>query len=169
MDLFIHATDISPRAVQMVQENSLYDPERINAFQCDVTKDDCFHEHIKSESVDIASLIFVLSAVRPIEFGKVLKNVHRVLKRNGLLIFRDYSVNDMAMFRFKKGSKIDDRHYLRHDGTTSYFFEQGEMRNLAEEAGFSIDANEIVERRTINKKEEVDVQRLFLQGKYRKK
>ena len=169
INLFIHATDISPRAVQMVQDNPLYDPERINAFQCDITKDDCFCNNVEPESVDIASLIFVLSAVRPNEFGNVLSNVHKVLKKNGLLIFRDYSVNDMAMFRFKKGSKIDNRHYLRHDGTTSYFFEQEEMIKLVEEAGFAVEVNEVIERRTVNKKEDVDVQRLFLQGKYRKK
>ena len=169
IDLFVHATDISPRAVQMVQENPLYDPERINAFQSDVTKNDCFSSNVKPESVDIASLIFVLSAVRPNEFVNVLNNIHKVLKKDGLLIFRDYCVNDMAMFRFKKGSKIDNRHYLRHDGTTSYFFELEEMSKLAEEAGFAVEVNEVIERRTVNKKEDVDVQRLFLQGKYRKK
>ena len=93
----------------------------------------------------------------------------KVLKPNGLLIFRDYSVNDMAMFRFKKGSKLGSRHYLRQDGTSTYFFTEEEMKKLCQSVGFEVEVNEVIERRTINKKEDIDVIRLFLQGKYRKK
>ena len=32
-----------------------------------------------------------------------------------------------------------------------------------------MEVNDVIERRTINKKEDIDVTRLFLQGKYRKK
>ena len=166
---YVHAADISPRAVQMVKENELYDPNNMNAFQCDITYNECFENHVDAESVDIASLIFVLSAIRPVTFSQVLKNIHKILKKGGLLIFRDYSVNDMAMFRFKKGTKIDQRHYLRHDGTTTYFFTLEEMQMLVESSGFTVEVNETVSRRTVNKKEDVDVQRFFLQGKYRKK
>ena len=73
------------------------------------------------------------------------------------------------MFRFKKGSKLGTRHYLRQDGTTTYFFTQEEMKTLVENAGFRVEVNDVIERRTINKKEDIDVTRLFLQGKYRKK
>ena len=105
-----------------------------------------------------------------------------------MLIFRDYSVNDMgelfslhelflnvfpkiyiaAMFRFKKGSKLGSRHYLRQDGTSTYFFTLEEMKKLCQSVGFEVEVNEVIERRTINKKEDIDVIRLFLQGKYRK-
>ena len=101
-------------------------------------------------------------------FKTVLQNIHKVLKQNGLLIFRDYAINDMAMFRFKQGTKINDRHYLRQDGTTTYFFTLEEMKILVESVGFVVEKNELIERRTVNKKENVDVPRIFLQGKYRK-
>jgi len=167
INLFVHACDISPRAIQMVKDNPLYKESFVNAFQCDITQDCCF-ESIERESVDIASLIFVLSSIRPEHFSAVLRNIHKVLKPNGLLIFRDYSVNDMAMFRFKKGSKLGTRHYLRQDGTSTYFFTLEEMKKLCQSVGFEVEVNEVIERRTINKKEDIDVIRLFLQGKYRK-
>lgn len=73
-----------------------------------------------------------------------------------------------AMFRFKKGSKLGSRHYLRQDGTSTYFFTLEEMKKLCQSVGFEVEVNEVIERRTINKKEDIDVIRLFLQGKYRK-
>ena len=166
--LFIYACDLSPRAVEMVKTNPSYNTERIKAFECDISIEDCFKDNIPDESVDIVSLIFVLSAIRPSLFKKVIENLHRVLKPGGLLIFRDYAIDDMAMYRFKKGTKIDERHYLRQDGTTSYFFTIQELQEIVQEVGFTIQLNEYVERRTINKKEDLDVARIFLQGKYRK-
>ena len=91
-----------------------------------------------------------------------------MLKPGGILIFRDYAINDMAMFRFKQGTKIDESHYLRQDGTTTYFFSKEEMETIVEKAGFTVQLNEYVERRTVNKKEDLDVQRISIQGKYRK-
>ena len=166
--LFIYAADISPKAIELVQKNPKYDQEKICAFTCDISLPRCLDEKIEDNKVDIASMIFVLSAIRPILFKTVLQNIHKVLKQNGLLIFRDYAINDMAMFRFKQGTKINDRHYLRQDGTTTYFFTLEEMKILVESVGFVVEKNELIERRTVNKKENVDVPRIFLQGKYRK-
>ena len=89
-NLFVHACDISPRAIQMVKDNSLYKESLVNAFQCDITQDCCFGERIESESVDIASLIFVLSSIRPQHFSTVLKNIHKVCS-NLLVIYFDTS------------------------------------------------------------------------------
>ena len=152
----------------MVKKNPNYNTERIKAFECDISLDDCFKDNVKEESVDIVSLIFVLSAIRPSLFRKVIENLRGALKPGGLLIFRDYAINDMAMYRFKKGTKIDERHYLRQDGTTSYFFTCQEMEEIVQELGFAIQLNQYVQRRTINKKEDLDVARIFIQGKYRK-
>ena len=82
-----------------------------------------------------------------------------------LQLFRDYSVGDMAMVRFGPGSKISERFYKRQDGTRSYFFTKGEVASLAEGAGLSLYQNAAVARRTVNKKEGVDVARVFLQAK----
>ena len=163
----IYCIDLSPRAIEFVKQSPLYDEEKIIAFPCDVSIKDCFAND-SIEEIDIASMIFVMSAIRPALFKTVIENIFKVLKPNGLLIFRDYAENDMAMFRFKQGSKISDRHYVRQDGTTTYFFTLNEMKVLIEEAGFVMETNEYIDRRTVNKKENVDVPRIFVQGKYRK-
>jgi SAM-dependent methyltransferase len=54
---------------------------------------------VPAGTVDIVSLVFVLSAIDPSKFESALKNVATILKPGGLLIFRDYGLYDMAMFR----------------------------------------------------------------------
>ena len=74
----------------------------------------------------------------------------------------------MAMIRFKPGSKISDNFYTRQDGTRSYFFTEEEVRDLGTKAGLEPYSGEVVERRTVNVKEGVDVPRHFVQAKFRK-
>ena len=166
--LFVHACDLSPRAVEFVKQNPNYSEDKVHAFQCDITDNDCFKDHVQENSVDIASLIFVLSALNPSVIEKAIDNVSRTLTTGGLLIFRDYAVNDMAMFRFAPRTKISDRLYLRQDGTTSYFFTKEELSDMFSKCNLTVDEIEYVERRTVNKKEGVDVQRIFVQAKCRK-
>ena len=92
-----------------------------------------------------------------------------VLRPGGLLLFRDYGLYDMTMLRFKPGSKISEQFYTRQDGTRSYFFTETEVRQLGEAAGLELYSAETLERRTVNLKEGVDVPRLFVQSKFRKK
>ena len=105
----------------------------------------------------------------PEKFETAIANAAQLLKTpGGLLIFRDYAVNDMAMFRFGPNSKVGPRRYVRQDGTMSYFFEKEEIESLMRNCGLEKLSLECVERRTINIKEGVDVPRLFVQGKFRK-
>lgn len=113
-------------------------------------------------------MIFVLSAIHPDKFQQVANSMIKLLKPGGLLLFRDYGRFDMAQLRFKPGNKIDENFYMRQDGTRSYFFSLDETKSMFESEGFEIVQNNIIERRTINKKENINVQRWFLQGKYRK-
>lgn len=161
-NLFIFACDFSPRAVEFVKRNPNYNPERIQAFQCDISIPNCFEEH--HLKIDLISCVFVLSAIKPDNFLQVLKNFRSVLNDNGKVLFRDYALNDMAMIRFSPGTKIQERLYLRQDGTTSYFFTKEEFASLAEEANFKVDRIEYVHRRTVNKKEGIDAERIFLQA-----
>ena len=67
--------------------------------------------------MDVASLIFVLSAIHPDNHVETFLNVASVLKTGGVLIFRDYGLYDMAQIRFGKGNKLADNFYVRQDGT----------------------------------------------------
>ncbi|KAG5874741.1 hypothetical protein JTB14_011982 [Gonioctena quinquepunctata] len=158
------ACDFSPRAVEMVKNNPKYDPSCIKVFQCDITSETIFNE-VERASVDIATLIFVLSAIHPDKFLNTLKNIHELLKPGGLLLFRDYGLYDMAQLRFKPGHKIAENFYMRQDGTRSYYFSTECITTLLKDTGFDVIVNTYVHRRTVNKKENIDVPRIFIQCK----
>ncbi|XP_046975932.1 tRNA N(3)-methylcytidine methyltransferase METTL6 [Vanessa cardui] len=166
-NFYFYACDFSPRAVEFVKSNKLYDENRMKAFCADLTTDDLF-ENVQEESVDLASLIFVLSAIHPSMWSQVAKVAFKVLKPGGVVLFRDYGRYDMAQLRFKPGHKISENFYMRQDGTRSYYFTEDELAKLFTEAGFEIIMNTYVQRRTVNFKEGIDVPRIFVQGKYKK-
>uniref|UniRef100_A0A672MTX9 Methyltransferase like 6 n=1 Tax=Sinocyclocheilus grahami TaxID=75366 RepID=A0A672MTX9_SINGR len=82
LSIFIYACDFSPRAVEFVKQNALYCTERCLAFQCDLTKDD-LQATIQVETVDVATLIFVLSAIHPDKMQKALEQIYKVLNPLG--------------------------------------------------------------------------------------
>jgi len=165
---FYMACDFSPRAVEFVKKNPNYNEKKCKAFQCDITKDDLL-ENVEEQSVDIVSLFFVMSAIIPKQMDEVIKNVSKVVKPGGLIIFRDYGLYDHAMIRFAPGHKLDEHLYVRQDGTRSFFFSCDETKELFGSNGFEIEQNTYVFKRTVNVKEEKNVPRVFVQGKYRKK
>ncbi|CAD7014253.1 unnamed protein product [Ceratitis capitata] len=166
---FYYACDFSPRAIEFVCSNPLYDERRIKAFQCDITTDQ-IHAHISASSLDIVTMIFVLSAIHPEKFSAVVENMYRLLKPGGVILFRDYGRYDMAQLRFKPGNKIAENFYMRQDGTRSYFFAEKELAALFTHSDrFEIIENSYVHRRTLNIKEGIDVPRIFLQSKLRKR
>ncbi|ALC40725.1 CG34195 [Drosophila busckii] len=164
---YFYACDFSPRAVEFVRANELYDTKHITAFQCDITTQQV-HEHIAENSLDVCTMIFVLSAIHPDKFSQVLQNLWKLLKPGGIVLFRDYGLYDMAQLRFKPGHKIAENLYMRQDGTRSYYFEQEQLAQLFSSQGFQVLNNNYVHRRTLNLKEGIDVPRIFLQGKFSK-
>lgn len=164
---YIYACDFSPRAVQMVKSHPLYAEEQVRAFQCDLTRDP-LGEHVPIESVDVVTLIFVLSAIHPEKMRQVLDNVRSVLKPGGLVLFRDYGLYDQAMLRFSPGHKLAEGFYVRQDGTRAFYFSEEGLEQLFVKSGFVVEANGYVCRETVNRKHGICVPRVFLQGKFRK-
>lgn len=164
---FIYACDFSTRAIEFVKKNPLYDETTIKAFQCDITTETIF-DTIGEGSVELISMIFVLSAIHPEKFESVFKSIYRLLQPGGILLFRDYGLHDMAQIRFKPGNKIGDQFYMRQDGTRSYYFTTEELDEIAQRNGFEIISNEYIHRKTINIKENVDKDRIFVQSKFKK-
>lgn len=99
---YIYAVDFSPRAVSFVQSNELYDESKCKAFVADIT-DEKFDEQFKQisgdQSVDVISLIFVLSAINPDKMKVVLHHCYKLLKPSGKVIIRDYGLFDHAQIR----------------------------------------------------------------------
>ncbi|XP_042327063.1 tRNA N(3)-methylcytidine methyltransferase METTL6 [Sceloporus undulatus] len=167
LNIFAYACDFSPRAVEYVKQNPLYDTQRCKVFQCDLTKDDLL-ENVPPDSVDIVTLIFVLSTIHPEKMHLVLRNIYKVLKPGKCVLFRDYGLYDHAMLRFKSANKLSENFYVRQDGTRSYFFSDDFLAELFLSVGYEQVVNEYVLRETVNKKEGLCVPRVFLQSKFLK-
>ncbi|XP_067417909.1 tRNA N(3)-methylcytidine methyltransferase METTL6 isoform X2 [Emydura macquarii macquarii] len=149
------------------EKNPLYTIERCKVFQCDLTKDDLL-ENIPADSVDVVTLIFVLSAIHPDKMHLALQNIYKVLKPGKCVLFRDYGLYDHAMLRFKTGNKLGENFYVRQDGTRSYFFTDEFLSRLFMAVGYEQVVNEYMLRETVNRKEDLRVPRVFLQSKFRK-
>uniref|UniRef100_A0A7N0UAS2 Methyltransferase type 12 domain-containing protein n=1 Tax=Kalanchoe fedtschenkoi TaxID=63787 RepID=A0A7N0UAS2_KALFE len=143
--LFVHACDFSPEAISLVKSHKDFNTDRINAFVCDVTKDD-LTDKILPSSVDILTLVFVLSAVSPEKMHFILRNAKKVLKPMGCVLLRDYAVGDFAQAKLEsKNQAIGENFYVRGDGTSkpfivvqySYFFSQDMMLNLFRDSGYN--------------------------------
>ncbi|KAL7640577.1 UNVERIFIED_CONTAM: hypothetical protein RMT77_008852 [Armadillidium vulgare] len=69
------------------------------------------------------------------------------------------------MIRFGPGSKLAEKLYFRQDGTRAYYFTVEELHTLFTSVGFEVLFNEYVSRQTVNLKEGIDAQRIFVQAK----
>lgn len=166
-DMQIYACDFSPRAVDFVKSHHLYNPSKVNVFQADITTNDLI-QNLKDVNINLATMIFVLSAIHPDKFSISIRNLLQVLQPGGLVLFRDYGIHDMTQIRFKPGHKISENFYMRQDGTRSYFFSVALLKHLFVNEGFEVITCSYIESRTVNKKEGVDVPRVFIQAKFRK-
>ncbi|OZJ04021.1 hypothetical protein BZG36_03761 [Bifiguratus adelaidae] len=171
-NMYIFACDFSPRAIDFVKNSEAFDPLRCKPFVCDITHEDALTKEVGKEMVDIASMIFVLSAIAPENHAKSIQHIASTLKPGGTVLFRDYAVFDEAQIRFskKKESKLADNLYVRGDdipaGTMSYFFSTQELEDLFTNNGFTCATLEYVYRETTNRAEDIAVDRIYIQGRF---
>jgi tRNAThr (cytosine32-N3)-methyltransferase len=133
--LKIHACDFSKKAVELIREHELYDTQYIQADVWDVaaspdSENGGLPPGLSEGSVDVVLMIFIFSALNPRQWDRAVKNVWRVLKPGGQVLFRDYGRGDLAQVRFKKGRWMEENFYVRGDGTRVYFFEQDELEEI---------------------------------------
>ncbi len=72
------------------------------------------------------------------------------------------------MIRFKPGHKLQDNFYVRQDGTFSYYFTTEFIQELFEKQGFELVENNYIHKRVVNRKKELNMDRLFVQSRIRK-
>lgn len=74
---------------------------------------------------------------------------------------------DLAQLRFAKTSKLGSSWYVRSDGTRSYFFTLPRLCAMLTAAGFDILDASCVKKTVINRKEQSEMSRRFVQVRAR--
>jgi methyltransferase-like protein 6 len=177
-EMKVYAFDFSKKAVDIVKQHDFYltrqmYPDQITAFVHDLTAEPHDRiEEVPDGSVDFATLVFVLSAITPTKFETCVTKIYNALKPGGVLFVRDYARDDLAQTRFsnKEGfKKLSDQFYVRGDGTRAYYFDVEEMTNLFTASGrFEVIQCEVCVKKVINVKEQKNMDRRFVQARFRK-
>ncbi|KAL0323740.1 UNVERIFIED_CONTAM: putative methyltransferase C3H7.11 [Sesamum calycinum] len=143
-DIFVHACDFSPRAVNLVKLHKDFTEARVNAFVCDLTIDDlCLH--VAPSSVDIVTM------------------------PNGHILFRDYATGDLAQERFTgKEQKISENFYVRGDGTRAFYFSDEFLRNIFKENGFNMEEHVLCCKQVENRSKEIVMNRRWVQAVFQR-
>lgn len=170
-DLFIYCCDISCKAIDLLKQDPRYSldtPAKVKAFVCDITEEcPTLHKELDGNLMDFVTLIFILSALDPKSWDRVVSNLAAIMKPGGMILMRDYGIFDKAMLKFKSESRLMDRLYVRQDGTRSYFFTKQELEHLFTSKGhFRCLSLDYVRRDTVNRASEAKFSRIFVQGKF---
>lgn len=173
--LKIHACDFSKTAVEVMRSNEGYDANHIQADVWDVSGEE-LPPGLEENSVDVAVMVFIFSALSPSEWDRAVSNVHRLLKPGGLVCFRDYGRGDLAQVRFRKGRYLEENFYVRGDGTRVYFFDKDELASIwtgdastKDTPRFEVENLGYDRRLLVNRAEKIKMYRCWLQGRFRKK
>ncbi|KAH9324950.1 hypothetical protein KI387_005128 [Taxus chinensis] len=118
--------------------------------------------------VDFVTLIFTLSSVPLKRMPHVIKECLSILKPGGMLFFRDYGLYDMTMLRFPPAQNLGDHHYVRGDGTFSYYFSLDVLRELFTSAGFVEMESRFCCVQLFNHRKEQKMRRVWVHGKFQK-
>ena len=181
--LRLHACDFSKKAVEVMRAHESYDTAIMQADVWDVAGDE-LPPGLQEGSVDVALMVFIFSALSPMQWSKAVDNVYRLLKPGGEVCFRDYGRGDLAQVRFRKGRYLDENFYIRGDGTRVYFFDKDELTDIwSGKLGDASDENTEAESRPrfvveelgvdrrliVNRAKKLKMYRCWLQGHFRKK
>ena len=129
----------------------------------------CAPEWGPAEGVDLAMMMFCLSAVSPEKMKQAVSNVAKVMRPGGVLWFRDYAEADHAQMRFKNESRISHKFYVRGDGTRSYFFGLAEIDSLMSSCGLlPLGDTKLIERVVKNRKKDEAMHRAWVHGRFQK-
>ncbi|MCO5586123.1 hypothetical protein L7F22_040063 [Adiantum nelumboides] len=163
-NIFVHACDFSPRAVNLVKAHKSYKESHVHVFVCDVTTED-LTLWVPAQSVDVATLVFSLSAMSPEKMPQVLQNIKKILKPEGHVLIRDYAFGDLAQERLSaKIQKISQNFYVRGDGTRAYYFTEAGLIDLFKAQGYICKKVRVFEKTVENRAREVTMDRRWIQG-----
>jgi len=111
-------------------------------------------------SVDFVLFIFTLSAISPHHHSRVLEKALLLLKPGGHLLIRDYGLYDMVQMRCQH--KIEDNWYMKADGVQCFFFSLEYIENILADLSCKIVELKYCTIRNINRKKNMNIDRVFL-------
>jgi methyltransferase-like protein 6 len=124
------ATDYSREALVILRNHPNFDPIRISTELWDVSQP----LQLTIEQPDAILCIFALSAVAPSQHIECLLNMKNQLKnRDSVILFRDYGVHDMTMYRHT--IRHDELLFRRTDGTLAYYFDLAYIQSISAAVG----------------------------------
>lgn len=112
-------------------------------------------------------MVFALSAVHPRNHLISLLNIYEQLSEGSYVLFRDYGIHDMTMYRHN--IRHDENLYERSDGTLSYYFDIDYFTSLAMEANFDVIEIKYATVINRNRKTRVEMKRVFLHAVLQKR
>ncbi|XP_058297230.1 tRNA N(3)-methylcytidine methyltransferase METTL8, mitochondrial isoform X2 [Hylobates moloch] len=152
---------------RILESHSSYRAAQCFAFVHDVC-DDGLPYPFPDGILDVILLVFVLSSIHPDRMQGVVNRLSKLLKPGGMLLFRDYGRYDKTQLRFKKGHCLSENFYVRGDGTRAYFFTKGEVHSMFCKASLDEKQNLVDCRLQVNRKKQVKMHRVWIQGKFQK-
>jgi len=192
-EVTIFASDVTPSALRSIRSNPIFEKEkeRIRLFLFDISKNSPptdppgmdLKESLRSEQlmelnrsfqvlpneivtgqVDAILCTFVLSALHPRDHSSSFINACSILKKNGMICFRDYAIGDAVFLRMGPEARLQERLFKRGDGTLAYFFTKQEIQSYLENAGFHILKLDYHTVKNHNRKTGITMMRVFLNG-----
>ena len=161
------AFDCSASAIKILRSfvEDTPNEERVQTHVCDLMSNPI---PLSDASVDVALLIFILSAVPVDRMPDVLSEVHRVLRPGSLLCFRDYGVYDLTHLRSTNEQWLGGKTFLRGDEKTMVtFFDLDMLRTLFVQCGFVVEELKYALVEVTNRKQARKWRRCFVHAKVR--
>ena len=141
----------------------------IDAQVCDLVKDEKLPFPL--ETANFCLFLFVLSAISPENHKAVAQKIFSQMQIGGIVYFRDYGRYDLAQLRLAQRpttQKLKDNFYIRSDKTRAYYFTIEEVKEIFEAAGFETLENDYHHRLIENRKEQMQMHRVWIQAKFKR-
>ena len=170
----VYCCDFSERAVDLVRARRDALPtraqrDRIVPFVCDITNEP-LSLTVPAGSVDVCTMVFVLSAVSPEKMRDAVRNVSSVMRpgAEARVLIRDYASGDLAQERFaaKAGQKLAENFYVRGDGTRAFYFSPETLKALFAGAGMALERLDVHRRAITNRGQNVKMDRRWVQASF---
>lgn len=150
------ATDYSRKALDILRNHPKFDPIRISTELWDVSQP--LQQTLQPDTI---ICVFALSALAPSQHIDSLKNMkHQLKDRNSVILFRDYGIHDMTMYRHT--IRHDERLFRRSDGTLAYYFDLAYLQSISTAAGLQCVENEYATVCVQNRKSLESMHRVFV-------